>query len=239
MSSSSDSTSSSASTSGADGSGTDDGETVLGTRATTNAGARPPGPPPADSAQGRAPRRPGDELAELLARAAQRDHDAFRALYEAVGPRLRAFVRSRCKDPGLTDEITQEVLLTLWRRADRYDPSRARAMTWIFTMARNRVIDAQRHQKVVEADRRDPRFVPEPPPAVDANLVAEQRSEKVQSALETLPEPQRDVLIQAFFESRSYPEIAERGGIALGTVKSRARLGFQRLRAVLDEDEVS
>ena len=190
------------------------------------------------------PKRPqvvrddAEELAGLLARAAQRDRDAFRALYDAVGPRVRAFVRSRLKDPGLTDEITQEVLLTVWRRADRYDPSRARAMTWIFTMARNRVIDAQRHQRVVEADRRDPHFVPEPPAPLDANLLAEQRSQKLLKALATLPDAQREVLVLAFYESRSYPEIAERCGIALGTVKSRARLGFQRLRAVLDEEEV-
>jgi RNA polymerase sigma-70 factor (ECF subfamily) len=183
-----------------------------------------------------AARSEAERLAELLARAATRDRDAFRALYEAVGPRVRAFVRSRCKDPGLADEITQEVLLTLWRRADRYDPSRARPMTWIFTMARNRVIDAQRHRKVVEADRRDPHFVPEPPPPVDANLLATRRAERIRAALDTLPDPQRAVLVQAFFEGRSYPEIAESEGVALGTVKSRARLGFQRLRDVLAEE---
>ncbi|MEZ4323353.1 MAG: sigma-70 family RNA polymerase sigma factor [Myxococcota bacterium] len=172
-------------------------------------------------------------LTALLERAGQRDRAAFGALYATIGPRVKGYVLGRCGESGLAEEITQEVLLTVWRRADRFDASRASAETWIFTIARNRIIDSLRHRKVVEADQRDPHFVPEAPPPPDASLDEQKRAERVAEAIDTLPDPQRAVLVQAFYESRSYPEIAEAEGVALGTIKSRARLAFQRLRQVL------
>jgi len=176
-------------------------------------------------------------LSELLLRAANRDREAFRELYSQIGPRLKGYVLRMCRETGLAEEITQEVLLTVWRRAPSYDPSRARAETWIFTIARNRTIDALRHRKVVEADHRDPHFVPSAPQASDRVIEARQQAEKIGSALAQLPEPQRDVLTQAFYEARSYAEIAEHQGVALGTVKSRARLAFQRLRGLLEAED--
>ncbi|MCB9673615.1 MAG: sigma-70 family RNA polymerase sigma factor [Alphaproteobacteria bacterium] len=177
-------------------------------------------------------------LSDLLKRAAERDREAFRLLYAAIGPRVKGFVLARCREEGLAEEITQEVLLTVWRRADRYDAGRASAETWIFTIARNRVVDSLRHRRVVEADQRDPQFVPDPPESLDAVVDAQKRAERIGAALDELPEAQREVLVQSFYEALSYPEIAEREGVALGTVKSRARLAFQRLRAILaGEDE--
>ena len=175
-------------------------------------------------------------LSDLLVRSAQRDKAAFCELYAAIGPRLKGYVHRMCKDNGLAEELTQEVLLTVWRRAERFDPKRAKAETWIFTIARNRAIDRIRHRKIVEADARDPHFVPTPPKMSDLLVEERQVADRVHDAIEKLPEAQREVVTQAFFEARSYAEIAESVGVPLGTVKSRARLAFQRLRTLLGGD---
>lgn len=173
---------------------------------------------------------------DLLVRAADRDRDAFQQLYLLLGPRVKGYLMRFCKNAGQAEELTQEVLLTAWRRADRFDPKRASAQTWIFTIARNRVIDVCRRKKVAEADLRDPMWVPAQPEQSDIVIDERQRAQRVQSAVDALPDPQRTVVEQAFFQGQSYPEIAESSGVALGTVKSRARLAFERLRAVLGND---
>ena len=191
------------------------------------------------ASKGVPPGEPGStSLTDLLERAAAKDREAFCELYAAIGPRVKGYVLGRCKEVGLAEEITQEVLLTVWRRADRFDPSRASAETWIFTIARNRVIDSLRHRKVVEADQRDPHFVPTAPPSLDHVVDAQKRAERVSEALDHLPEPQRTVLVEAFYGARSYSEIAASEGVALGTIKSRARLAFQRLRTLLAGEDV-
>lgn len=175
----------------------------------------------------------GATTTALLVACGVRDRAAFAALYAGIGPRVKGYVARIARDPAIAEELTQDILLTVWRRADRYDPERASAETWIFAIARNRVIDTIRRRKLPQPDESDPTWVPAAPDPGDHVVASRQRSERIRDALLTLPDAQRDVMHQAFFESRSYPEIAEDQGVALGTVKSRARLAFERLRELL------
>jgi RNA polymerase sigma factor (sigma-70 family) len=170
---------------------------------------------------------------DLLVRAGERDRAAFRQLYVELGPRVKGYVLRLCGDAGRAEEITQDVFLTVWRRAPRFDPERATAETWIFTIARNRAIDTVRRARLPQPDERDPAWVPAGVVASDEVVDERRRAERVQQALDALPEPQRQVLHEAFYEARSYATIAEEQGVPLGTIKSRARLAFERLRSKL------
>ena len=170
----------------------------------------------------------------LLVRVGAGDRVAFAELFRTFGPRIKGFALQRLGDPSAAEGLTQDVLLTIWRKADRYDPTRANATTWMFTIARNRLIDRVRRRGRAEPDPDDPQWIPAAPPAADQVVQADQQSEQVRQALEALPATQREVLVLTFYEARSYPEIAEQLQVALGTVKSRARLGFERLRSLLE-----
>lgn len=174
---------------------------------------------------------------DLLVACGARDRASFARLYAEIGPRVKGYVARISRDPAVAEELTQDILLTVWRRADRYDPARASAETWIFAIARNRVIDTIRRRKLPAPDETDPTWVPAAPVNGDQIVADRQRSDRIRDALLTLPDAQRDVMHQAFFESRSYPEIAEDQGVALGTVKSRARLAFERLRELLARED--
>lgn len=181
-------------------------------------------------------RSSASDLDLLLVQVASGDRNAFAALYRAIGPKVKGYLVKQTRDPALSEELVQDVLLTVWRKAGTYDPKRANATTWIFTIARNRMLDRLRKQgrPLPEAD--DPHWVPAPAPPADGVVEALQRTERVEEALAKLPEAQQEVLRLTFYECRSYPEIATTLDVALGTVKSRARLAFQRLRTLLVED---
>lgn len=174
---------------------------------------------------------------DLLQRIAAGDRGAFRELYVGMGPQVKGYLTRACGEAGRAEELTQEVMLVVWRNASQFDPARARGETWIYTIARNRVIDDARRQRVVSASERDPHFVAEPLPAADDALIDEERARWVEEAVEHLATSQRAVVVQAYYESRSYPEIAEEQRVALGTVKSRARLALARLRSLLGSED--
>lgn len=184
-------------------------------------------------------RDPGESYAtRLLVRVAARDREAFRALYLEIGPRVKGYVAKSIRQSSIAEELTQDVLLTAWRLAASFDPRRASAETWIFTIARNRVIDLARRQRLTLPGPEDPCWVPDPvADAPDAGIDQRRAAERVRRELDRLPEAQRDVMRQVFYEARSFPEIASAQGLALGTVKSRARLAFERLRAALVGEE--
>jgi RNA polymerase sigma factor (sigma-70 family) len=171
---------------------------------------------------------------DLLARIAEnRDRDAFCAFFRLYAPRVKAYVGRSVRDDVKADEITQEVMLTVWRRAVSYDPRRASASTWVFTIARNRMIDSIRKAGRPEVEPDDPTWVPAAAPAADAVAVTKRRAEKVREAMEALPQDQREVVDLAYFSFRSMSEISSDLGVPVGTVKSRVRLAFKRLRGAL------
>ena len=169
----------------------------------------------------------------LLAVAGQGDRAAFAALFRHFGPRIRAYLLRADGDAAKVDDILQETFAAVWRKAGQYDSRRATAAAWIFAIARNRRIDAFRRERRPEFDPEDPAFRSDPLPDGEETLAARERAESVRAALAALSDEQREVLRLSFYEGENYAAIAIRLGIPLGTVKSRARLAFGRLRAAL------
>lgn len=138
-------------------------------------------------------------------------------------------MRGGC-DPASAEEVVQEVMVTLWRRAETFDPAQASASTWVFTIARNKRIDMIRRERRPEIDADDPALVPEAEPAADRVVESVQDSEQLHAALIVLPTEQQEILRLAYFEDLPHREIAQRCDMPLGTVKSRIRLALSRLR---------
>ncbi len=168
--------------------------------------------------------------------AASGDRQAFARLFEHFAPRVKAYMMRLGSDGASAEELSQEALAAVWRKADQYDPAKAGASTWIFTIARNLRIDAYRKENRPELDPNDPALVPEPDAAADDVVFATQRAQQIQIALGDLPEEQRRVVHLSFYEDRTHADIAAQLDLPLGTVKSRIRLAFQRIRNSLGED---
>lgn len=178
-----------------------------------------------------------DHLAELMEKiAAARDKAAFAALYRHFAPRVKAYLLRQGADAAQAEELSQEVMLTVWRKAERFDRRRASVSTWLFTIARNKRIDALRRERPVEFDPADPLLVPAEPAQPDDVLSQAEREARLRAAIEDLPSEQAELLRMAFFSGRSHREIAAETGVPLGTVKSRLRLAFGRLKRALGEE---
>ena len=176
-----------------------------------------------------------DPMSELLvAVGARRDVEAFQTLFRHFAPRIKAYM-ARGAAPGIQpDEIMQETMVAVWNKAVMYDPSKGSASTWIFTIARNLRIDAYRRVRRPEFDPNDPMFVPSSAPAADDAIQTEQASVSLRRAMSTLSREQSEVLHLCYFEDNSQSTIAKRLDIPLGTVKSRLRLAFAKLRLALE-----
>lgn len=179
--------------------------------------------------------QPEPNMSELLARVG-RTHDVadFEVLFRHYAPRVKAYM-ARSGSARSAEELMQETMVAVWNKSALYDPTKGAASTWIFSIARNLRIDAWRREKHPEFDENDPAFQPDPEPAADRRLEGEQSAELVRTALAGLPGDQAEVLRLAFFEDSSQSDIADRLGVPLGTVKSRMRLAFQKLRLALGQ----
>ena len=166
-----------------------------------------------------------------------RDKAAFAALFEYFAPRIKSFLLRLCTDMSLCEEIAQEAMIMVWRRAETYNPSQSGASTWIFTIARNKRIDRLRRENRPLPDLADPAFAPEPVETGEKTIFRQQEEEKIRHALKNLPDEQAKMIFSAYYEEKSHREIADESGVPLGTVKSRIRLALNRLRAHLDEPE--
>lgn len=170
------------------------------------------------------------QIAEVSSR------DAFCVLFDRYAGRVKAFLIRAGATHEEAEEAAQEVMVTLWRRAQQFDAARAGVTTWIFTIARNKRIDMLRRARRPEPDPADPMFAQGPVAGPEDGLAGTQRDHLVRRALSALSEEQLTVVRLSFFAGLSQSEIAERLGTPLGTVKSRLRLSFQRLRERLGED---
>ncbi len=169
----------------------------------------------------------------IVAIAQRRDRQQFAALFAHFGPRLKGFFLRRGLTAGTAEDLMQEALLMVWRKADRFDPQRAGASTWIFTIARNLSIDLKRRE-------RDPGLLAEfydgaDQPTPGELLLSAERDGRIRAALAALPADQAEVVRLSFFEERPHSQIAEELRLPLGTVKSRVRLAMMRLRALVEE----
>ncbi len=185
----------------------------------------------------REPTLTNEELCGLVeAVAARRDRDAFARLFKHFAPRLKGFGLRRGTDAASSEELAQETMLTVWRKAETFDPSRATVSTWIFTIVRNKRIDLFRREGHPEADLAEAAEKADEGPAADDEVDRVRSSETLRKALKVLPVEQLEVLQKAFFEDKSHSVIAAEMGLPLGTVKSRIRLALARLRGALPED---
>ncbi len=159
------------------------------------------------------------------------DRSAFAALFEHFAPRINAFLQRQGSDPAQAEEVVQETMVNVWRKASLFDPARASASTWVFTIARNLRIDMIRKASRPEPDMMDPAFVPDADPPPEEIIVRNQTAGRLKDAVAKLPQAQQDVLRLAFFEEKAHPQVAEELDIPLGTVKSRIRLAFKSIRS--------
>jgi len=178
----------------------------------------------------------GPDWSDLLSAVARQDKASFASLFRHFAPRIKSYMLRLGSDDFQAEELAQETMATVWRKAGQYDPGRAAASTWIFTIARNLRIDAFRRTNRPELDPEDPAFVPEALPQGDAVVEQKQNAERIQAALATLPDEQRQVLHLSFFDDKTHSEIAAELNLPLGTVKSRIRLAFGRVKAAIGDD---
>ncbi len=166
----------------------------------------------------------------------RRDKAAFAELFEYYAPRVKAFLRRMAADDALAEEIAQDVMVTVWRKAELFDRRQASASTWIFRIARNRRIDAARRAARPDLDAYEEALLPSSPAAPDDALETAETEGRVREALQELPAEQVRLVTLAYYEGLSHTEIAERTNLPLGTVKSRIRLAFNKLRGLLSDE---
>jgi len=167
----------------------------------------------------------------LIARIAEmRDREAYAELFRRFAPRVKAFVLGQGLTAAEAEDLAQDALLNVWRKAHQFDPSRATAVTWIYSIARNLRIDAARKAKRVKALPED-LWQGDPEPGADQLLVDAQSARSLSVLIDTLPPEQKTILRLSFYEDLSHGDIAKALSIPLGTVKSRLRLAMMRLRA--------
>ena len=176
-------------------------------------------------------------MPDLLSRiATDRSEDAFRSLFNEYGPRVRNFMMQQGADPGLAEELAQETLITVWRKASLYSAEKGSATTWIYTIARNLRTDHIRRQRAWQELTEEPaQKIPSGDVPADEAMDARQRQVRVQAVLKELPPEQVEVVRLAFMEGLPHSEIATRLSLPLGTVKSRIRLAYQKLRTALKD----
>lgn len=174
-------------------------------------------------------------LADLLARvAASRDRAAFARLFDHFAPRLKSFMMRKGTAADMAEDLVQEAMIAVWTKCGLYAPQKGSVATWVFTIARNLRIDRLRRENAVPISELGDRDETSEEPGSDeiVNRAAEDRL--VSRALTKIPSEQREVLILSYVEDVPQSEIARRLELPLGTVKSRMRLAYRRLRQELE-----
>lgn len=170
---------------------------------------------------------------DLLVRIAKkRDQKAFIEIFHFFAPRLKSYLLKRGQDETSAEEIVQNTMLTIWEKAHKYSPEKAAASTWIFTIARNKLIDAARKRKRTYVDS-DSLAILNATEEIKENYADEKIIQKLSTALNDLPEEQARLVHMAFFDDKTHAVIAKETHIPLGTVKSRIRGALNKLRHIL------
>ena len=173
------------------------------------------------------------DVDELMSQVADGDQDAFAALYDAVAPRVYGLIRRVVRDAALAEEVAQEALVEVWRNASRFDRARGSATGWIFTIAHRRAVDRVRaEQAATERERRTAR-ASVPFDDVVEEVTARLEQHAVRRCLDALTRVQREAILLAYYRGLTYPEVADRLGAPLPTIKTRMRDGLIRLRDCL------
>jgi RNA polymerase sigma-70 factor (ECF subfamily) len=173
---------------------------------------------------------------DLLMRvASQQDREAFAQLFKSIAPRIKSYMMKLGASPDAAEEIAQETLITVWRKSVQFDRQKSSAITWIFTIARNLRIDRLRKENRPALDPNEPLLVPDNPRSPLAEIEESTVVNRVTAAIDDLPSDQQEAVRLSFIEGLSHGEISERLNVPLGTIKSRLRLSFEKLRLSLGD----
>jgi len=181
----------------------------------------------------------GDWAEKIQAIATREDRVAFAEIFNHFAPRVKAYLRKAGASEAEAEEIAQEAMLSVWRKAALFNPMVSGVATWIFTIARNLRIDAIRRERrggAIRVDEVEAEYEVDEAPLADVRIVAAQSEARVREALAALPRDQLTVIQMSFFEEQAQAEIARTLQIPLGTVKSRVRLAMKRLRGLLEAE---
>ncbi|MEI7713759.1 MAG: sigma-70 family RNA polymerase sigma factor [Rhodospirillales bacterium] len=176
-----------------------------------------------------------DHAAHIRAVASSADRSAFGALFRHFAPRVKTLLMRAGASAASAEEIAQETMLTVWRKAAQFDADRASAATWIFTIARNLRIDILRREHHPDTLLPDQIEQVDDGPRADEVLLAGERDLRVRAAMASLSREQIEVVRAAFFLDKPHAEIERDLNIPLGTVKSRLRLAMAKLRGALKD----
>jgi len=180
--------------------------------------------------------RPGADMSALIVAIAERgDREAFARLFRHFAPRVKAFLMRGGLSPNAAEELAQETLLAVWRKAAYFDPARAAASTWIFTIARNLSIDLKRRERYIDTTSSATLEEEADETSGETVLMMAEREARVRAALSKLSEEQAAIVRLSFFQDKPHAQIAQELGIPLGTAKSRVRLALSRLRTLLED----
>jgi RNA polymerase sigma-70 factor, ECF subfamily len=175
-------------------------------------------------------------MADLLQRIAERgDAEAFNELFQSFAPRVKSYMMRQGADPTTAEELAQETLLMVWRKAGLYSSDKGSASTWIFTIARNLRIDRLRREVPWQELPEGHDEISSDDPNPEEIVSTWERQERTQTALAMLPDDQKTVVSLSYLEGLSHSEIAERLSLPLGTVKSRMRLAYQKIREAVED----
>jgi RNA polymerase sigma-70 factor, ECF subfamily len=173
------------------------------------------------------------DLDTLLTHVAKGDQAAFEALYDQLAASVYGLIRKVLRNPSQAEEVTQEVLLEVWRTASRFDRARGGAATWVLTIAHRRAIDRVRSEEAATAREQRSAQVPADIDEVAETVEASMDAERLRRCLAGLTELQRESITLAYYGGYSYAQVAALLDTALGTIKTRIRDGLTRLRACL------
>ncbi|MDX1402321.1 MAG: sigma-70 family RNA polymerase sigma factor [Kiloniellales bacterium] len=173
---------------------------------------------------------------ELVQRVAcNRDRAAFRCLFLRFGPRVKSLMIRSGADASMAEDLVQDVMLILWRKAELYSPERGSVAAWVFTIARNLRIDRLRRQSPQAYDDIDDLDFESPAASGEEEVHVRQQSMLVSEAVSQLPPDQKRVIELSFIYDMPQADIAQELGVPLGTVKSRMRLAYGKLRERLED----
>ncbi len=167
--------------------------------------------------------------------AASRDREAYKALFVYFGPRIKALMLKAGADHSMAEDLVQDVMMTVWRKVELYSPERGAVSTWIYTIARNARIDRLRRNSSRPYEDIEGMDFASDDPSSEEEIFANQRIERVGQALAELPDDQRRIIELAYLHDKPQSEIADKLAVPLGTVKSRMRLAYGKLKVKLEE----
>jgi len=192
-------------------------------------------PFPLDAARPEEQDAAGQETQLLIRVRDQRDRQAYQQLFDLFSGKVQGYLRRTGLDPADAENILQDIMLAVWQKARLFDAQRASARTWIFSLARNRLIDLKRSAKREYSALERYSLETADDQVYEEDMLARAAGSKSVALLSHLPPEQASVLLMAYVEGKSHREIALELKLPIGTVKSRARLGFQRVRGMLEQ----